>query len=157
MEGHILFELRTAQNGLPIVLMTLLCGCARAPVRQHHQHNWAPFWFYGEGSKTQEKPPKTTLSMVPCAGRPCCSPQVHFLLIRSHMCKILAGVTKVLDIWAQRTQKHATCTVYMVRPAQCTPSLSHVCHAVQVLPTLVFTMANTAHSWHLERLVGGYS
>ena len=41
---------------------------------------------------------------------------------------------------------HATCTCYRGWPAQCTPNLSHACHTVQILPTLVYTATKTAHS-----------
>ena len=68
-----------------------------------------------------------------------------------------SGAAKMLDIRAKHPpQKNATCTVYRVGLGQCTPSLVHACHAVQVLPTLVFTVSNTAHSTYFERFAGAY-
>ena len=46
--------------------------------------------------------------------------------------------------YVQNTPKnHATCTAYRVWPGQFARQISHTCHAVQVLPALVFTTTNT--------------
>ena len=51
----------------------------------------------------------------------------------------------MLEMWANAPKNHAICRFY---------NLSHAFHAVQILPTLVFTATNTAHSVYFESLVG---
>ena len=48
------------------------------------------------------------------------------------------------------------CNMHIVRvwPGQCAPNLSHACHTVQILPTLVFTATKTAHNVNFERFAG---
>ena len=67
------------------------------------------------------------------------------------------GAAKGLEIWAGLAETHATCAMTTVWPGQRTQILLHACHVPQVLPTLVFTAKNAAHSTYLLRFSWVYS
>ena len=91
------------------------------------------------------------------------SPQVHFLSKSAANSSHISHIGQALEpqkCWTygqNAPQDHATCTFYGVWPEQCTPNLSHACRTVQILPALVFSATNTAHSVYFERFVGVYS